>query len=322
MPSRGWHNMGYESLAKVKRFLVGPPPGPIMRFLSPRLGILDQYPPMPLTVPAYYHHTAPPVSPLRISIVTPSFNQARFLQKTITSVLDQKYPALEYIVQDGGSTDGSVDILEQYGSRLTRWESAPDRGQAEAINKGFRNSSGDIMAYLNSDDVLLPGALNYVADFFAKNAGIDVLYSHRILIDQEDREIGRWILPPHVDEVLQWTDLLPQETMFWRRSLWKTVGGCVDERLQFALDWDLILRFIGAGAQFARVPRFLGAFRVHPEQKTLSAMAQVGKREVDAIRRAVHGRDVTSAEAGWRAKGYVLKHMLWHYVYAVGLLRY
>ena len=322
MQSHSWEKMRDLSISALKRFLRDNPGGLIQRLIGPRLGVLNQYSPRPLKVPAHYESTEPPESPPTISIVTPSFNHAHFLERTIRSVLDQNYPALEYIVRDGGSRDGSVEMLERYGSQLSHWESVPDAGQADALNRGFRQSTGEIMGYLNSDDLLLPGALNYVGRFFARNPGVDVVYGHRILIDQHDQEVGRWVMPRHVDWVLTWVDYLPQETMFWRRELWEKAGGALDVRLQFALDWDLILRFIKAHGRFVRLPRFLGAFRVHPQQKTLIAANTLGKNEVSAIRRTLHGRDVTSEEAGWRVKGYLLKHLLCHFCYSAGLFRY
>ena len=107
------------------------------------------------------------------------------------------------------------------------------------------------MAWLNSDDLLLPGALFYVAEYFRKHPEVDVIYGHRIIINEDNRETGRWVLPPHNDNMLQWADYVPQETMFWRRDLWDKVGGYVDESFQFAMDWELILRFRNAGAVFS-----------------------------------------------------------------------
>src|SRR5262249_1995819 len=178
-----------------------------------------------------------------IAIVTPSFNQGAFLERTLASVLGQQYPRLEYVVQDGGSTDGTLAVLQRYRDQLTHWESVRDRGQAHAINLGFRRTTGDIMAYLNSDDLLFPGALAFVARYFAAHPQVDVVYGHRVIIDEQDQEVGRWVLPPHEDEVLSWTDPVPQETVFWRRRVWERVGGAMDESFQFALDWDLLLRF-------------------------------------------------------------------------------
>src|SRR5207302_369335 len=147
---------------------------------------------------------------------------------------------------------------------------------ANGLNVGFEHATGEIMAYLNSDDVLLPGALNYVANYFREHPEVDVVYGHRVVIDEYDQEIGRWVLPGHDDEVLSWADYVPQETLFWRRRIWEDAGGMIDESFRFAIDWDLLIRFRDAGARMARLPRFLGGFRVHPHQKTSKEMADIG----------------------------------------------
>jgi glycosyltransferase involved in cell wall biosynthesis/GT2 family glycosyltransferase len=289
-------------------------------WLKPQLGVHRQYPPRPLVLPARYAAEAAPDPAPVISIVTPSRNQAAFLERTIRSVLGQNYPRLEYIVQDGASSDGSVAVLERYGDRLAHWESAPDRGQAHAINLGFRHATGEILAYLNSDDLLLPGSLACVARFFALHPEVDVVYGHRVVVDADDREVGRWVLPRHDDGFLAWDDYIPQETMFWRRRIWEQVGACLDESFHFALDWDLILRFRQAGAWFARVPRFLGAFRVQPEQKSLTLL-DVYYPEVRRLRERCHGRPVSHqaiAQARWP---YLRRQALFQRLYALGLLR-
>jgi glycosyltransferase involved in cell wall biosynthesis len=262
-----------------------------------------------------------PEPPL-ISLVTPSFNQARFLERTLRSVLDQDYPRLQYIVQDGGSTDETIDVLERFQDRLARWESARDRGQSHALNLGFGHASGDVLAYLNSDDLLLPGSLHYVAHFFSTHPQVDVVYGHRIVIDAADREIGRWVLPPHDNDVLSWADFVPQETLFWRRSIWEKVGGWIDEDFHFAMDWDLLLRLREAGACFARVPRFLAAFRVHEEQKTSARIADVGIKEMDRLRQRCLGRPVSGAEIAARTRPFLRKHLLFHKLYRLGVLGY
>ena len=131
------------------------------------------------------------------SIVTPSYNQSSFIERTIKSILNQNYPNLEYIIQDGASSDGTVTILENYRSQIDSIESVKDTGQANAINLGFAKSKGEIMAWLNSDDLFLPGALDYVVHYFLNHPQVDAVYGHRILIDENDSEVGRWILPPH-----------------------------------------------------------------------------------------------------------------------------
>ncbi|MBM3138342.1 MAG: glycosyltransferase, partial [Chloroflexi bacterium] len=182
---------------------------------TPKLGIYHQYPPRPLLLPKSYrtitngHESTLPM----ISIVTPSYNQADFLERTIKSVLSQEYPQLEYILQDGGSSDGSTEIIDRYRNRLSHVESIRDSGQANAINRGFRHVTGEIMAYLNSDDMLLPGTLHYVAEYFSRHPKVNVVYGHRIIVDKDDHEVGIWVLPPHDRKVIEWADYVPQETL-------------------------------------------------------------------------------------------------------------
>ena len=277
------------------------------RMLRPRLGVLYQHPPMKLALPRS-EEMAPNALP-RISLVTPSFRQAAFIERTIESVFAQGYPSLEYFVQDGGSTDGTVDVLRRYDARLAGWESVPDSGQSQAINRGFAHTSGEIMGWLNSDDILLPGALRAVGSFFALHPDVDVVYGHRVLIDENDAEIGRWIMPPHDADVLSWADFVPQETLFWRRRIWDKVGGRIDESFRFAMDWDLIVRFRDAGARFARLPRFLGGFRIHPHQKTSAVINEVGFQEMNRIRERALGRVPSSMEVKRAVAPYLLRHL-------------
>jgi Glycosyl transferase family 2 len=278
---------------------------------SPRLGILHHHPPRPLTVPAPYLRTEPPRPAPTITIVTPSFAQGQYIERTLYSVINQRYPALEYVVQDGASQDGTVEVLRRYESELSAWRSEPDDGQGDAINRGFAGTSGEIMAYLNSDDLLLPGALAYVASYFAAHPEVDVVYGHRLMIDEYDRKIGIWVLPPHDDGELALIDFVPQETLFWRRSVWEAAGGRIDPSLRFAVDWDMLLRFREQGARMVRLPRFLGAFRVHSEQKT-SAMPDLMVSECDALRARVHGRAMSHDQAVARAMPYMRRHVRYH----------
>lgn len=296
----------------------------LRRVFLPKVGVLHQHPPMPLEIPAHYHKTPAPElgKAPRISIVTPSYNQAAFIERTVKSVLDQEYPDLEYIVQDGGSKDETVNVIRPYIPRMKHFESKGDNGQAHAINLGFQHASGDIMAYLNSDDVLLPGSLNYAANYFASHPEVDVIYSHRVIIDENDMEIGRWILPPHDNEVILWADYVPQETLFWRKSLWEKAGGQMDESYQFALDWDMIVRFREAGAKFVRVPRFLGAFRVQAAQKTSAHMESSGMKDMRRLRQRIHGRDVEWGEILENITPYLNRSVVYHKLRWLGLARY
>jgi glycosyltransferase involved in cell wall biosynthesis len=292
----------------------------LTRVFAPGLGVLNQHAPRPLVVPVRYKRTRPLKQPPVISIVTPSLNYGEFIERTMSSVIDQDYPGLEYVVQDGGSSDDTLYTLERYSDRLHKCESVPDGGQASAINEGFRHTTGDIMAYLNADDIMLPGSLAYVARYFAKHPDVDAVYSHRVVIDAQDMEIGRWVLPRHDGEVLSWVDFVPQETLFWRRSLWNRAGG-VDESLQCAFDWDLLIRFRNAGAQFARLPRFLGALRVHGEQK-MNRLGDVAAQEANFIREQIHGRRVTQAEMLANVWPYLVTHLLVRWAYRMRIFRY
>jgi glycosyltransferase involved in cell wall biosynthesis len=231
----------------------------------------------------------------KITIVTPSYNQGQFIEATIKSVIDQKYPNLEYIVIDGGSQDESSEIINKYKPILSYCVSEKDEGQSHAIQKGFAYCTGeenDIMAYLNSDDLYLPEALQFVAHYFQKHPELDVLYGHRILIDEDEREIGRWFTPRHHSYNFSILDYVPQETMFWRKRLYDKVGG-IDPSFHFAMDWDLLLRFQEAGAVIKRAPYFLGCFRVHTNQKTSTYINSVGEIEVQKLRYRSHGQKIS-----------------------------
>jgi glycosyltransferase involved in cell wall biosynthesis len=243
--------------------------------------------------------------------VTPSFAQGDFIERTMFSVFGQGYPSLEYAVQDGGSTDQTVDVLRHHEAALSHWESTPDAGQADALNRGFARTSGEIMAYLNSDDLLLPGSLAYVARYFAAHPSVDVVYGNRVLIDELDRRIGIWVLPRHDDATMTLLDFIPQETLFWRRSVWDAAGGAFDTSFGFAIDWDLLLRFRDSGARFARLPRFIGAFRVHEAQKT-QRQQELCDTECDRLRLRVHGREVPHSEAVERVAPYIQRHLRAH----------
>ena len=277
--------------------------------LKPRLGHLRQHPPVAIDLSTDRAPVALPPSPPRIALVTPSFRQAAFIGRTIESVLAQGYPNLDYFVQDGGSDDGTVAILERYAGRIAGWTSEKDSGQSQAINRGFARVTGELMAWINSDDVLLPGALAAVADFFHRHPEIDVAYGHRLLIDEEDRLIGRWIVPEHDDAVRPWADYVPQETLFWRRALWDKAGGAIDETFRFAMDWDLLLRFRKAGARFARIDRALGGFRVHAQQKTSAAINEVGFAEMQRLRLRELGHVPTGTDVGRRVLPYLFAHV-------------
>jgi hypothetical protein len=278
----------------------------------PPMMVARQHAPRSITLPADFV-AVPPLQ--RFGIVTPSFNQGQFIGRTIESVLRQDYANLAYHVQDGGSTDETVAVLGDSG---VSWTSEPDAGQADAINRGFVGMTCDIMAYLNSDDILLPGTLAYVAEAFKIHPDVDIIYGNRIFIDQNGDEIGRAVLPGHDAEALRHVDIVPQETMFWRASVWDAVGP-FDPSLRFALDWDFLLRAQQAGFKLMHLPRFLGGFRVHGDQKT-TVMSDVGNREIAMLKRA-HAGSSGRVETLRRLAPYLARQLACHWLYRLGLAR-
>lgn len=279
--------------------------------LGPKLGVLYQYSPRPMGSVACRScaNVLPAELAPRISLVTPSFGQGRFIEETLHSVFYQNYANLEYFVQDGGSSDNTVEIVKMHEHQLAGWASEPDDGQSHAINKGFERTTGDLMGWLNSDDLLLPNTLHKVAKFFADHPEVDVVYGNRVLIDENGLEIGRWILPGHSDFVLSWADYVPQETLFWRRSIWERAGGCIDQSFRFAMDWDLLIRFREAGATFAHIPEFMGAFRIHQQQKTSAVISELGFKEMDRIRQRALGYVPSQRQVQKAVSPFLLKHI-------------
>lgn len=203
----------------------------------------------------------------KVSIVTPSFNQARFLERNITSVLDQGYPNLEYFVIDGGSTDGSLEIIRRYADRLTRWVSEPDLGQADAINKGFSLSGGEILAWLNSDDTYLPGAIAEAVDYLQTHSSVGLVYGKAYYIDEDDRRVAAYPAGPTDHRGLRrGVTTIPQQATFFRARWWREVGP-LDPTFYYAMDYDLWVR-ISAVAPIAYHPRPWANFRLHESSKS------------------------------------------------------
>jgi hypothetical protein len=284
----------------------------------PPMWTFEQHSPRPIKLAALPAAPALPVDVPRIAIVTPSYNHAKYLKATIGSVLDQNYPNLHYHVQDGASTDGTIELLKNYGNRIS-WRSEPDHGQSNAINLGFAGIDCEIMAYLNSDDTLLPGALASIANFFQARPDVDIVYGHRVFIDRDGLEIGRAILPKHDGKTLQYADYIPQETMFWRNRVWQKLAS-IDESFHYALDWDFILRAQAAGFKFERLRRFIACFRIHDEQKT-AATYDVGLREMQALRLRCLGFQPTQPEIYRAVAPYLIRQFVFHWSYKLGLLK-
>jgi len=202
----------------------------------------------------------------KISVITPSYNQGQFLEETLLSVLSQKYPNLEYLVIDGGSKDQSVQVLQKYDDRLAYWESTPDRGQANAINKGLERCSGEILAYLNSDDLYLPDTFRTVARYFADHPEVDLVYGNCRIIDAHGSCLETWISRPFDPVVELCRNFIFQPTVFWRRRLCEQVG-MFSEQLQYVMDIDYWYRALPVG-KFVYLDKELACFRVHGESKT------------------------------------------------------
>lgn len=218
----------------------------------------------------------------RISIVTPSFNQGRFLEETIRSVLLQGYPDLEYNIMDGGSTDDSVEIIRKYEKCLTHWVSKPDGGQAAAIAEGFRKTTGELLAYLNSDDLYLPEGLASVALTFVSNKGTNLVYGDRVVIN-EDGELMYWqVIPKFRRWSLAYGQYLPQECSFWSRNLYEQVGG-INDNLKFIMDYDLFYRMAQKSA-FVHLSSFVGLYRDHAGTKS-RAIFHVRNDEFEAAKK-------------------------------------
>jgi glycosyltransferase involved in cell wall biosynthesis len=251
----------------------------------------------------------------KISIVTPSFNQGQYLERTIQSVINQNYPNLEYIIIDGGSTDGSIDIIKKYEKYLTYWESKKDQGQYHAIQKGFAKSSGDLMAWINSDDIYHSRSLFTVAEIFSTLPEINWLTGNISFIDEEDRIVfsrkaNRWSKFNVFNGEYIW---IQQESTFWRRTLWEAAGSTLNLELNYAADFDLWIRFF----QFERLyttEALLGAFRIRKKnQKTLDCMPQY----MNEYHKIIKGRNIT------REDGFILKKIKFfdHFILKIPFLR-
>jgi glycosyltransferase involved in cell wall biosynthesis len=208
-------------------------------------------------------------SPL-VSIVTPSFNQARFLEATIQSVLSQDYASLEYIIVDGGSTDGSLEIIKKYSNRLAWWVSEKDQGQTDALNKGFTHAHGNILGWLNSDDTYEPGAVSAAVSFFESQPEIGLVYGDANYINEGGRVIGKFPAAQTDLSLLRRGYVhIPQQAAFFRANLWRSVGP-LDPSFYFAMDYDLWVR-ISARSPIKYLHQTWANFRLHTAGKTIAA---------------------------------------------------
>ena len=218
----------------------------------------------------------------RITIVTPCLNAADYVEPTLDSVLSQGYPDLEYVVVDGGSTDGTQDIIRRHEKHLARWVSEPDRGHADAINKGFRGTTGTVMGWLNGDDVLHRGALRLLADLFGGFPDVEWLTAQASNMDASGAVVQvqparRWSRLGFVSGDYRW---IQQESTYWRRTLWERAGGGLSDAHRLACDFELWMRFF-RHARLQSTEGLVGGFRMHAGQRTAGQM--------DAYEAEAHG---------------------------------
>jgi glycosyltransferase involved in cell wall biosynthesis len=216
----------------------------------------------------------------KISLVTPVFNSARYIEQTIRSVLSQNYPNLEYFIIDGGSTDGSVDIIRKYESQISGWLSEPDKGMYDAINKGFSRTTGEVMGWISATDMFQVGGLRVVGSVFRDLPDVEWITGRRAFFSDDGATI-------RIDPLMRWSRLrfllgasnrhIQQESTFWRRSLWEKAGGYVDASSRIASDFELWIRFF-RHARLHSVDTIIGGFREHPDSGCLSDLPAFNNR--------------------------------------------
>jgi len=223
---------------------------------------------------------------LKVSIVTPSFNQGHFIKRTLESVSRQEGLEIEHVVFDGGSTDNTVDVLKQF-TPAVRWVSEKDRGQTDAVNKGILATDGEIIGWLNSDDIYYPGAIAHVVSYFQDNPDVDVVYGKADHIDIDDAPFEEYPTEEWNFERLKYHCFLCQPAVFFRRSVVER-HGLLDESLNYCMDYGYWIRLALAGVRFGYLETKLAGSRIYPENKTMGSRMKV-HREINDMFRSLTG---------------------------------
>jgi len=223
----------------------------------------------------------------KISVITPSLNQGKFIERTLQSVVDQAYPAIEHIAIDGGSTDNTIEILKKFDPHFSYWVTEPDQGQTHAVNKGLKRASGDIIGWLNSDDVYYPGALHHVAEIFDSHPEINFIYGMADHIDADDQVMEPYYTEEWDYERLKTLCFICQPAVFFRQSV-LSQHGLLDEHLNYCMDYEFWLR-CGAKEEFLYIKRPLAGSRLYPENKTLGSKLPVNE-EITRMLKGKFGR--------------------------------
>lgn len=248
-----------------------------------------------------------------ISIITPSYNQGKFLEKTIQSVFSQHYPNTEYIIIDGGSSDSSLSVIKKYEKDLSYWVSEKDRGQSHAFNKGLAKATGEIIGWINSDDIYLGRCLFQAARYFQDHPSVDIVFSDYWYIDGKDKFIKRRKEIPFLNGVYLWTGDCYHANCagFFRKRVFEKIGR-LDETIHFGMDYEFYLRAAKAGCTFGHQREYWGAYRLHGESKSVRSH-HLQKQDALRIVSAYKPATVSALGAWCRQHGYKLLRIIWKF---------